>query len=120
MRTVTRASRSSAARAQRPNWVREGSPRAGTAYCTARSSRGLAIVLLLRVLLVGIDDALHQRVAHDVLRVDIGEGDAAHFLQYVLRLDQPALLPAREVDLGDIAVHHRFAAEADAGQEHLH
>src|SRR6186997_2564171 len=121
MRRVTRALRSSAARAQRPNWVRDGSPRAPTAYCTSRSRRRLAMRFFLRgVVLVGIDDALHQRVAHDVLGVEVGEGDAANFLQYVLRLDEPALLSAREVDLGDVAGHHCLAAEAEAGKEHLH
>ena len=35
-------------------------------------------------------------------------------------LDEPALLPAREVDLRDVAGDHRLGAEADAGQEHLH
>ena len=35
-------------------------------------------------------------------------------------LDQAALLPAREVDLRDVAGDHRLGAEADAGQEHLH
>ena len=33
---------------------------------------------------------------------------------------EPALLPAREVDLRDVAGDHRLGAEADAGQEHLH
>jgi hypothetical protein len=59
-------------------------------------------------------------VAHHVLRAELREGDAAHALEDAPRLDQPALLAAREVDLGDVAVHHRLGAEADAREEHLH
>ena len=36
------------------------------------------------------------------------------------RLDQPALLAARQVDLRDVAGDHRLGAEADAREEHLH
>src|SRR6185503_9033085 len=36
------------------------------------------------------------------------------------RLDQPAFLAAREIDLRDVAVDHRLGAEADARKEHLH
>ena len=36
------------------------------------------------------------------------------------RLDQAALLPARQVDLRDVAGDHRLGAEADAREEHLH
>src|SRR4051812_25365354 len=99
-----------AARAQRRNAAAPGTPRRGTANCTEMS-------FLLRVFLVRIDDARHQGVADDILRAELREGDAAHLLQDAPRLDQPALLTAREVDLGDVAVHHRPRAEADAGQE---
>src|SRR5712692_11103893 len=90
-----------------------GSPRTETANWTAS-------LFFLRVLGVGIDDARHQRMAHHILRAELGERDAAHAGEDPARLDQAALLAAREVDLRDVAVHHRLGAEADAREEHLH
>src|SRR4051812_11909354 len=81
-----------------------GSPRRGTANWTST-------LLLLRVLFVGIDDARDQRVAHHVLRAELGEGNAAHAGEDAPRLDQAAFLAAREVDLRHVAVHHRLGAE---------
>lgn len=46
--------------------------------------------------------------------------DAAHFRQHMLRLDQAALVAARQVDLRRIAGDDRLRAEADPRQEHLH
>src|SRR6185436_4388855 len=132
MRTVIRAARcmprtlcSSAARAQRRSRAGAGSPRRGAPYCTAISSlrtrrTGVAGGAARLVVLVGIDDALHQRVPHHVLRAEVRERDAADFPQHLLRLYEPAFLAAREVDLGDVAVDYRLAAEPDAGQEHFH
>src|SRR5205085_12181740 len=90
-----------------------GTPRRGTAYCTDT-------LFVLRLLVVGIDDARHQRMAHHVLRAEFGEGDAAHAGEDAPRLDQAAFLAAREVDLRDIAIDHRLGAKADAREEHLH
>src|SRR5258708_37975131 len=88
-----------------------GTPRRGTAYWIA--------MLFLRAVgfrsfLIRIDDARHQRMAHHVLRAELGKGDAAHVVQDAARLDQPALLAACEVDLRDVAVHHCLGAEAYA------
>ena len=44
----------------------------------------------LVVLLVRSDDALHQRVAHHVLLVELHEADAFDALQHLRRLDQAA------------------------------
>src|SRR5690242_6534360 len=52
--------------AQRRNEATLGRPRRGTANCTA-----IALFLLL-VLVVGIDDARDQRMAHHVLRAELG------------------------------------------------
>src|SRR5262245_10152041 len=93
--------------AQRRRNAAPGTPRRGTAYWIST-----LFFLLARV--VGIDDAGHERMAHHVLRAGLGEGDAAHARQDAARLDQAALLAAREVDLRDVAVHHRLGAEADA------
>src|SRR5947207_15610088 len=89
-----------------------GIPRRGTAYCTAT-------LLLRSVGVVRIDDARDERVAHHVLGAELREGDAAHLSQDALRLDQAALVAARQVDLRDVAVHHGFRAEADAREKHL-
>src|SRR5438270_6372494 len=59
-------------------------------------------------------------MAYHVLRGELGERDAAHRGKDAARLDQAALLAAREIDLRDVAVHHRLCAEADACEEHLH
>src|SRR5687767_10825770 len=90
-----------------------GTPRRGTAYWTET-------LFFRRLLVVGIDDARHQRVAHHVLRAELRECDAAYLGEDAPRLDQAALLAARQVDLRDVAVHHRSRAEADAREEHLH
>src|SRR2546423_619725 len=89
-----------------------GTPRRGTAYCTR-------ILFLCSVGFVRVDDARDERMAHHVLRAELREGDAAHAVEDAARFDQAALLAAREVDLRDVAVHHRLRAEADAREEHL-
>src|SRR3954469_10818939 len=116
MRTVTRASRSSAARAQRRSSPGVGRLRERAPYCTAISSlcagRGVVAGFAPRlVVFVSIDDALHQGMPHHVFRAEVGERDAAASLQHLLRLDEAAFLAAREVDLGDVAVDHGLAAE---------
>src|SRR5687768_15860044 len=98
--------------AQRRRNAALGTPRRGTAYWTE------TLFFLVRV--VGIDDARHQQVPHHVLRAELREGDAAHALEDAPRLVQTALLAARQVDLRDVAVHHRLRAEADAREEHFH
>src|SRR5437879_8850367 len=113
IRSVTCFSPAPAASANFSSAAALGSPRRGTANCTAS-------LFFLRVLFVGIDDARHQRMAHDVLRAELREGDAAHAGEDPARLDQPAFLPAPEIDLRDVAVDHRLGAEADAREEHLH
>src|SRR5437867_4484642 len=111
MRSVTSPA-GDAARAHLRSAAAPGRPRWRSAYWT--------VMLFLRsVRFVGIDDARHQRMPHHVLRAELREGDAAHAVEDAARLDQAALLPARQVDLRDVAVHHGFGAEADARQEHL-
>src|SRR5687768_6776680 len=111
MRSVTSTATSAA---HLRNDLALGTPRRPTAYCRR------TLLVFLRALVVGIDDARDQRMAHDVLRAELGEGDAAHAVQDAPRFDEAALLSAREVDLRHVSVHHGLGAEADAGQEHLH
>ena len=72
------------------------------------------------MLLVGLDDAGHQRVTHHVAGLEAVEGDALDVLQHALGLHQTALAGRGQVDLGDVAGDDRLGAEADAGEEHLH
>src|SRR5256885_7327044 len=71
IRSSTSSSPPPAASANFSSAAALGSPRRGTANCTAS-------LFFLRVLFVGIDDARHQRMAHHVLRAELREGDAAH------------------------------------------
>ena len=74
----------------------------------------------LSVLLVGLDDALHEPVAHDVLAAEPHELDALDVAEDVSDDDQPGLLLARQVDLGDVAGDDHLRAEPEPGEEHLH
>src|SRR5690348_16674699 len=89
-------------------------------YWMQSDSSGLSFGLCFGVALISVHDALHERMPHDVVGLEVRECDAAHPLQYALRLDQAILVPARQVDLRDVAGHDRFAAESDAGEKHLH
>ena len=55
------------------------------------------------MLVVGLDDPLHELVAHDVLAAEAHELDALDGAEDVADDDQPGLLLARQVDLGDVA-----------------
>src|SRR5262245_10701138 len=83
-----------AARANLRSTAALGAP--ATARCTDTLLCGR---VFFRVLVVGIDDARDQRVAHDVDGGELAEGDAAHLREDAARFDEAALLPAREVDL---------------------
>ncbi len=75
--------------------------------CDHRRGRGSAGELgrlPLGVLVVGLDDALHELVAHDVLAAEAHELDALDRVEYVADHDQPRTLLARQVDLGDVPV----------------
>src|SRR4051812_20246370 len=74
----------------------------------------------LGVLGVGLDDPLHDLVAHDVLVAEVDHADAVHAAQDLADLDESRALVAREVDLRDVAVDDHLGAEPEAGQEHLH
>src|SRR5262249_16276160 len=62
----------------------------------------------LLVALIGIDDALHQVMADDVLFGEMREPDPLHAFQNVERVHQTALLGVWQVDLRDVARDHRF------------
>src|SRR5262249_2262922 len=75
---------------------------------------------LLRVLAVGLDDALHELVADDVAMVEADEADPVDALEDLWHLDQPGRLVARQVDLRDVAGDDHLGAETEAREEHLH
>src|SRR5690349_8354530 len=101
------------ARAHARSAAAPGTPRRGTAYCTTT-------LFFCSVGVVRIDDACDKGMAHDVLRAELRERNAAHAVEDASRFDQPALLPAREIDLRDVTVHYCLRAETDPGEEHLH
>ena len=70
--------------------------------------------------LVGLDDALHQRVTHHILRGEVGERDARDILQHVDHFPQPGTGAARQIGLRDVARDDGRGTEADTGEEHLH
>src|SRR5262249_26381909 len=108
MRSVTRASSSSAAFAHaRMRW-RDGRSPSGTPNCrekTCLAAPGLRLAVERLVLLIGLHDPLHQRMAHDVVCEELRECDAANRRQDGRGLDQAALLVLREIDLCHVAGH---------------
>src|SRR3954470_6751863 len=106
MRTVTSASARSAACAQRSNCDGLGTLRHRVAFWTAtRSSGALRCAGIARApfalfaVFIGVDDALHERVAHDVLGAETRECNATGFFEHFVRINQTALLSSGEVDL---------------------
>jgi hypothetical protein len=88
----------------------------------ARPLDALLALLALRVFLAPVrrDDALHERMPHDVLGVEMDERDARHAVENSADLLQARLLAARQVGLRDVARDDGTRAEAEARQEHLH
>eukprot|EP01022_Parablepharisma_sp_SALTPOND_P035640 TRINITY_DN959_c0_g7_i1.p1 TRINITY_DN959_c0_g7~~TRINITY_DN959_c0_g7_i1.p1 ORF type:complete len:661 (+),score=231.75 TRINITY_DN959_c0_g7_i1:1723-3705(+) len=141
-RRVSSAGANSAACTQRRNRGRVmASFRRSSAYCTDRVSLGFGMTWLggfgqeiggracggacgigsvVAGGVIGVDDARHQRVADHVGAGEAREGDATHIVQHRDGIDQAALLSVVQVDLGDVAGDDGLAAEADAGEEHLH
>src|SRR3546814_8526413 len=73
-----------------------------------------------RRLLVGIDDARDQRVAHHIAAGELRNGNSRYGLQKLHGVTKPAALAARQIDLRRIAIDDGLAAETYAGQEHFH
>src|SRR6266545_2855321 len=86
----------------------------------SRSSPRACGARLLRVMLVRLDDPLHELVPDDVLVREADEGDAVDAGQDVLYLDEARRLLARQVDLRDVTRDDDLRAEAEPCQEHLH
>src|SRR5207253_5017019 len=95
----------------------------GTTDCSsaAKTSTATAVYLPLggAEARVGVDDVLHDLVAHDILGRQAHERQAGDAGEDLLQAEQATAL-TRQVDLGDVAGDDRPRPEADAGEEHLH
>src|SRR5690606_35325529 len=81
----------------------------------------LALLLLTLVeTVVGLDEALHQRMAHHVLGLEVGKADALDVLEYFHDVGQTRARAAWQVDLGDVPGDHGGGADPDPREEHLH
>ena len=72
------------------------------------------------MLVIGLDDALHEVVADDVALVEINQRDAFDFTDDFDGFDQAGAAVVRQIDLGDVAGYDRLGIEAEAGEEHFH
>src|SRR5262249_3647090 len=77
-------------------------------------------VYLLVVLIVSLDDHLHQLMADDVALVEEDERDSFDAADDALRFHQARLATRRQVDLRHVAGDYGLRPEADARQKHLH
>src|SRR5262245_16077126 len=74
----------------------------------------------LVVLIVSLDDHLHQLMADDVAFVEEDERDSFDAADDALRFHQARLATRRQVDLRHVAGDYGLRPEADARQKHLH
>src|SRR5690606_42042340 len=79
----------------------------------------LALLLLTLVeTVVGLDDALHQRMAHHVLVLEVGKADALDVLEYFHDVGQTRARAAGQVDLADVPGDHGTFTDPDSPEEH--
>src|SRR5437867_1242349 len=114
--------------------MRSGRPRSSTtttrkekadlprrsAPCVLAREGGSGAAVSIRELLVGLDDLLHELVAHNIPIVEVNERDALDVADDLHRLDQAGGATDRQVDLCDVPGNHGFRTEAQPGEEHLH
>ena len=80
---------------------------------------GSVVGVFAFVTLVGLDDALHQRVAHDVFLAKFHSSDTGNILEHLESLNESRFHCARQVYLGGVAGDNHFGVHAQAGEEHL-
>src|SRR5262249_9986583 len=106
-------------------------PRPGVRTARPRPSLTATLIRVLRadrgllsgstaVRFVRLHDLLHERVAHDVLLVEVDERDALDLADDLQRLDEARGASGRQVDLRHVARDDRLGAEAEAREEQLH
>src|SRR3984893_399580 len=69
--------------------------------------------------LIGLDDALDERMTHDILRIEKSECDTLNPAQHVDYMAQAGLLAVGKICLRHITRHDRLGAEPDAGKRHI-
>ena len=72
------------------------------------------------VLVVGLDDALDEIVADNVVLVEIDHGDSLDIADDFDGFDEAGAASVGQIDLGDVAGDDGLGIEAEAGEEHLH
>src|SRR5882672_7317759 len=91
----------------------------GSSFCSSAAKTSIGMSGLATGLLVGVDDVLHDLVAHDIARVEMHELEAVDVAQHLVEPDETAA-PAGHIDLGDVARDDGSGPEPDARKEHLH
>ena len=76
-------------------------------------------VIIICFFVVGIDNFFHKAVAHDVVVVELDDGDAFDVAQDAGGVGQAGVLPVGEVDLAYVAGDDEFGVDAHAGEEHF-
>ena len=90
--------------------------RAGAVRWRRLAARAAGVVAL-----VGVDDVADQPVPDDVGGGAAGRSATSSMPSRMSSTTRsPDLVPAGQVDLGDVAGDHDLGAEAEPGQEHLH
>ena len=86
------------------------------------ATTGLAplVTFRRRTLIIRVDDAGDQRMAHDVAGAHTDDGDAGDALQRIERVAQAGAGAVRQIDLGEVAGDDHAGALAHAGEPHLH
>src|SRR5947209_5900078 len=91
----------------------------GSSFCSSAAKTSIAMSAVRAVLLVGVDDVLHDLVADDVARVEVHEAEAVDAAQHLVEAHEAAASTGN-IDLGHVAGDDGPGTEPDAGQEHLH
>ena len=73
-----------------------------------------------RVVVVGLDDALDEAVAHDVVLVEVHERNAFDVADDLDGFDQAGAARIRQIDLGYVSGDDCFRIESQTREEHFH
>src|SRR5689334_9442053 len=98
---------------------------AGAAPAVELPERWSGVATLTRrrpvvIRVVRLDDRLHELVTYHITLVEVDERDAVDLADHFHRLNQAGDSATGQIDLRDVASHHRLGAEAQSRQEHLH
>src|SRR6185437_10645377 len=85
----------------------------GPRRCGAGSAAAIALI-------ISVDDARDQAMAHDIFLAELDDGDAFDAVERVERVAQARLHARRQIDLREVAGHRHARILAEPCQEHLH